>query len=77
LPEDLSDPGGILSETVRLRELLSPLSAGQREIVILHTYTGLSLKEIAGLQRLPASTVRSRYAKALKLLRETEGLLCP
>ncbi len=39
-----------------------------RIVIMLRIYSGMSFKETAGLLRLPESTVKSRYRRALRLL---------
>lgn len=62
--------GGDFTEAVILRDLLGKLGKKQRQIVVLHHYGGLTFTEIGKLLRTPASTVKSRYSRALTLLRE-------
>lgn len=62
-----------MAEAAQVREMLRSLSESQRELVVLHIYLGFSFAEIAAVQHLPASTVRSRYAKTLKILRKEWG----
>lgn len=64
---------GDMAEAAQVREMLRSLSENQRELVVLHIYLGFSFAEIAAVQHLPASTVRSRYAKTLKILRKEWG----
>ncbi len=52
-----------------LRELMSSLRTKTRAIVLLRVLEGWSAEEVAAAQGLSASTVRRRYAKALRLLR--------
>lgn len=63
-----------IEEVIQVRDLLKQLSEKQRELVILHIYLGYSFAEIAAIQCVPASTVRSRYAKTLKILRNEWGI---
>jgi RNA polymerase sigma-70 factor (ECF subfamily) len=53
---------------------LDALAPGEAEIVRLVNWEGFSLAEIAVLEALPASTVRSRYSRALARL---EASLAP
>lgn len=56
----------------RLTEALDQLPYEQRETLMLHTYSGLSLRAIARAQGLSANTVMSRYRYGIDKLR---GLL--
>ncbi len=51
-------------------ETLMELPKEQRVILYLYFYEGYSLKEIAGLLKVNASTLRSRFAKAKERMRE-------
>lgn len=44
-----------------------------REVVQLVHWDGFTLAEVSAILRLPASTARTRYARAIGLLRETLG----
>ena len=57
---------------VRAREEIyrSPLSDGERQIVALHAVAGLRHRQIAALLELPLSTVLSKYARAIKKLKQ-------
>lgn len=48
---------------------LSQLSDNEREVITLHSMSGLTLKEIASLLGVPLGTVKWRHAQALKKLR--------
>lgn len=48
---------------------LSELPAPLREVLVLRHYEGLTFEEIARLLRVPASTLKSRFAAALERLR--------
>ncbi len=67
--------GQSLDRTV-LNYALEKLSEEERQIVILHSITGLLHREIADLLGLPLSTVLSKYRRALSklsiLLKEEE-----
>lgn len=54
-----------------LASLLESLSDQERQIVILHSMTGLKHREIAELLNLRLSTVLSKYNRALKKLRNS------
>jgi RNA polymerase sigma factor (sigma-70 family) len=44
---------------------LQQLTIGQRAILVLHYYVGLSQPEIAEATRLPVGTVKSRLSRSL------------
>ncbi len=48
---------------------LSLLSDNEREVITLHSMSGLTLNEIAELLGIPLGTVKWRHAQALKKLR--------
>ena len=67
-----SDPGvndGV-EEGLAVREALAQLDADDREVLLLREYEELSYAEIAGLQRVPVNTVRSRLFRARQALKE-------
>ncbi len=62
----------IAGEDRRLvRGLVRSLPRRQREVVILHLYTGLTFGQIADALDAPLWTVASRYRRALNHLRES------
>lgn len=52
-----------------LEALLSELKDAERQIVVLHSLTGLKHREIAKLLNIPLPTVLSKYNRAIKKLR--------
>jgi RNA polymerase sigma-70 factor (ECF subfamily) len=67
-----SEPGvndGV-EEGLAVREALAQLDADDREVLMLREYEELSYAEIAGLQRVPVNTVRSRLFRARQALKE-------
>lgn len=55
-------------DRLTLEALMETLSDEERQVVTLHALTGLKYREIAGLLRLPLSTVLSRYQRSIKKL---------
>ena len=53
-----------------LRTCMEQLSDGERQIVALHAVAGLRHRQIAALLELPLSTVLSKYARAIKKLKQ-------
>ena len=49
---------------------MEQLSDGERQIVALHAVAGLRHRQIAALLELPLSTVLSKYARAIKKLKQ-------
>jgi RNA polymerase sigma-70 factor (ECF subfamily) len=58
------------ADVMWVRRALAKLDDGDREIVMLREYDGLSYEEIAALLEVPAGTVRSRLFRARQALRE-------
>ena len=77
-----SEDGGPEQDTLRaeqertLEDALMRLSAGLREVVVLHDYQGLNHEEIAKILGKKSATVRKRYSRALaRLQRLLRGVL--
>lgn len=73
-PEDwqrlfADEPAVTHEDRVMLAALLETLTDEERQIVVLHTMTGLKHREIAQLLNLRLPTVLSKYNRALKKLR--------
>jgi len=69
-PEPGPAQWAILSEELAsLSEALKQLPYEQREAVCCHIETGLSLRQIAALQKVPLNTVKGRYRYGLERLR--------
>ena len=54
-----------------INECVEKLSDEERQIVILHSVSGLKHREIAQILELPLPTVLSKYNRAIKKLRKT------
>ena len=69
--EDLArtDESGSILDKVILQEALALLDFEERQIVILHSLTGLKHREIADILELPTGTVLSKYNRSIKKLR--------
>lgn len=70
-PEDLAAPPAPEpeGEAQPLHAALEGLPAGQREVVVLRIWKGLTLAEIAGVLGIGLSTAGERWQKALAALR--------
>lgn len=53
-----------------IRACIESLGDDEREIVILHTVAGLKHREISAMLKLPPSTVRSKYNRAIGKLKK-------
>ena len=73
---DVSEPaaGGDASVARQVRDALTQIDSGQREVVMLREYEGLSYEEISRVLRIPLGTVRSRLFRGKMALRD---LLAP
>lgn len=76
LPEELCFEGNIDEEMINeetlnsLADALEQLSWRERDIIILHYYSGKTLKSIAEIMDISYSYVKLLHTKALKILRE-------
>jgi len=53
--------------------LLKGLNNKQREVVIMKCYNGMTFEEIGKLLKTPVTTIKSRYSKAMEILRKKAG----
>lgn len=60
---------GPFEQAMWVRQALTKLDAGEREILMLREYEQLSYEEIARLLRLPVNTVRSRLFRSRMALK--------
>lgn len=58
----------------RLAKLLSRLSTGERDVVLLVAYGGLSYAEVADALKVAEGTVASRLSRARTKMREVLGV---
>lgn len=66
LPDETTDPD--LSGPLAVRRALAQLSREHREVLVLRFYADLSEREVCEALALPASTVKSRTARAKQAL---------
>lgn len=64
-----ADMGVDIAARDQLERGFRRLDAGQRTVLVLHYYLGLSLDEAAETLGLPPGTVRSRLSRAISLMR--------
>jgi len=62
-----------IENSIYLNQLMSNLNDKQRQIVIMKCCAELTFKEIAKIIKLPESTVKSRYRKAMDILQAKAG----
>lgn len=75
--EVVSDPAPSVEEALNARDLedvvrkqVRTLPGRYREVISLHYFSRMSLREIAKVLSVPSGTVKSRVHKALELLKE-------
>jgi RNA polymerase sigma-70 factor (ECF subfamily) len=59
-----------VDDRILLDQCLNVLSATERQIVVMHTVTGMKHRRIAAVLELPLSTVLSKYNRALRKIRK-------
>ena len=71
-------PSEDFTQQVDLRQVLAFLDPKLAEIIALHVFASLTFRESAKITHVPASTLKSRYQRALTVLRNClqEGELC-
>lgn len=62
-----------VEDSIYINQLLRHLNDKQRQIVILKCCAELTFREIAKIMHSPETTVKSRYKKALSILKEKAG----
>lgn len=63
-----------LENSIYINQLLTVLNDKQRQIVVMKCCSGLTFKEIAKIMKCPETTVKSRYQRAITLLKEKAGV---
>ena len=58
-----------MPDNLQAAEWLQVLKEEEQQIVVLHALTGWKHREIAAFLKLPLATVLSKYARAMKKLR--------
>ncbi len=62
-----------VEDSIYINQLLKYLNDKQRQIVVMKVCSELTFREIAKIMKCPESTVKSRYQKAIAILREKAG----
>jgi RNA polymerase sigma-70 factor (sigma-E family) len=76
----MPDAAERIGERMRLRDALRQIPPGQRAILVLRFYEGLSVEQTAAALGLRTGTIKSQTARGLATLREVlarEGLAVP
>lgn len=71
LMEEFKGAGENYLEKRELEKLVNALPKRQQEVVVLHIYEDMTLKEVAIVLGIPLGTVKSNYHKALVNLRHS------
>ena len=66
-------PAESAGEGIALELALKELPSGQREVIMLRIWGGMTLEEAAGVLEIPANTAASRYRYGLEKLRQRLG----
>lgn len=70
--EDVASRDRDVDQRLAVMDVLRRLPLGQRQVIVLRYYEGLSESEIARTLGIGAGTVKSRASRALATLRESE-----
>lgn len=62
-----------VEDSIYINQLLKYLNEKQRQTVILHCCAELTFKQIAKIMKCPETTAKSRYQKAISILKEKAG----
>lgn len=71
--QSYGDAEQTVEDSIFINQLLKELNSKQRQIVVMKCCAGLSFREIARIMRSPESTVKSRYQKAMTILKKKAG----
>ena len=71
--ECYGDAAKTVEDSIYINQLLKCLNDKQRQTVVLKCCAELTFKEIGKIMRCPESTVKSRYQKAISLLKGKAG----
>ncbi|MDE5763461.1 MAG: sigma-70 family RNA polymerase sigma factor [Ruminococcus sp.] len=63
-----------VENSIYINQLMMFLNDKQKQVVTLRCFSELSFRQIAKIMKCPESTVKSRYEKAIAILREKAGV---
>ena len=63
-----------VEDSIFINQLLKHLNDKQRQVVVLKCCSELTFREIAKIMKCPESTVKSRYKKAIAILKAKAGV---
>jgi RNA polymerase sigma factor (sigma-70 family) len=69
-PAESPDSEDAADTSLVLRQALADLPPGQREPILLMTFSGMTAKEIAARDAVPLGTVKTRVRRGLRKMRE-------
>ncbi|MBQ9956109.1 MAG: sigma-70 family RNA polymerase sigma factor [Ruminococcus sp.] len=73
--QSYGDADKTVEDSIFINQLLKNLNDKQRQIVVLKCYSGLTFKEIAVIMKSPESTIKSKYQKAINILKSKAGVI--
>ena len=73
LIQSYGDTESTVEDSIYINQLLKHLNDKQKQIVVLKCCAELTFKEIAKIMKCPETTVKSRYKRALTILKEKAG----
>ena len=71
--ESYGEADKTVENSIYINQLLKYLNEKQRETVILHCCAELTFRQIAKIMKCPETTAKSRYQKAISILKEKAG----
>jgi RNA polymerase sigma factor (sigma-70 family) len=74
LIQNYGDSELTVENSIFINQLLQNLNDKQRQIVVMKVCAELTFKEIAKIMKSPETTVKSRYKRAMTILKEKAGV---
>ena len=71
--DNYGDTAKTVEDSIFIKQLLKHLNDKQRQTVVLKCCAEMTFKEIGRIMKCPESTVKSRYQKAISVLKEKAG----
>lgn len=71
--QSYGDAEQTVEDSIYINQLLKHLNDKQRQIVILKCCAEMTFKEIAKVLKIPETTIKSRYKRAMDILQEKAG----